>query len=527
MSSIARSIQNAAQAVKQAVTPGSETSAADAYYCEVPNAPCAIVIFGASGDLARRKLFPALYDLAQHACLAPRFRLLGFARTAMTDDDFREHASEFLPKSAPASPSGYTQKDFQDHLRYFEGNYDDPQAYQRLAQRLDELDREGQLAGNRLFYLATPPDVYVRIIEQIGKAGLAKPSSENSWTRVVIEKPFGRDLESCRELNARVLSVFEEPQVYRIDHYLGKETVQNLLVFRFGNGIFEPLWNRNYVDHVQITAAESLGVENRAAFYESAGALRDMVQSHILQLTSLVGMEAPATFDATPVRNEKLKVLQSIRPFTKETIARDVVRGQYGPGTIDGKAVPGYRQEHGVKPDSSTETFVGLKLYIDNWRWSGVPFYLRTGKHLKEGHTEIAIEFKQAPHRVFHDQQAEPNSLVLNIQPNEGISLSFGAKSPGSQMYIRPVTMDFSYQQAFGGVSRDAYATLLNDCIRGDATLFDRADNVEAAWQIVDPILEAWRETPPPHFPNYAAGTDGPDAANDLMKVDHRQWRSV
>jgi glucose-6-phosphate 1-dehydrogenase len=505
----------------------SQTAEADAYYCEVPSNPCAVVIFGASGDLARRKLFPALFDLARHACLAPRFRLVGFARTPMTDDAFREHATEFLPKNGAPSASGYMQKDFQEQLRYFTGDYDDPQAYQRLGQRLDELDREGQLAGNRLFYLATPPDVYLRIIEQIGKAGLAKASSEKSWTRVVIEKPFGHDLESARDLNARVLRVFEEPQVYRIDHYLGKETVQNLLVLRFGNGIFEPLWNRNYIDHVQITAGETLGVENRAAFYESAGALRDMVQSHILQLTSLMAMEAPATFDATPVRNEKLKVLQSIRPFTKETIARDVVRGQYGAGDIGGRAEPGYREERGVKPDSATETFVALKLSVDNWRWSGVPFYLRTGKRLKEGHTEIAIQFKQAPHMVFRENRSGANWLVLNIQPNEGISLSFGAKSPGAEMQIRPVTMDFSYHQTFGGTTRDAYATLLNDCIRGDATLFDRADSVEAAWQVVDPILDAWRQTPPPHFPNYASGSQGPAATDDLMKVDHRQWRPV
>ena len=525
MSSSARSMHDA-EGVTQPAAPGNKTPEADAYYCEIPSAPCAIVIFGASGDLARRKLFPALFDLARHACLAPRFRLLGFARTSMNDDAFRQHASEFLPKNAPAA-SGYTQKDFQQQLRYFTGDYDDPQAYQRLGQRLDELDREGQLAGNRLFYLATPPDVYVRIIEQLGKAGLAKLSSEKSWTRVIIEKPFGHDLESCRALNAQVLRVFDEPQVFRIDHYLGKETVQNLLVFRFGNGIFEPLWNRNYVDHVQITAAEALGVESRAAFYEPAGALRDMVQSHILQLTSLVAMESPATFDATPVRNEKLKVLQSVRPFARETIARDIVRGQYGAGAQNGKAVPGYRQEKGVKPDSATETFVALKLYIDNWRWSGVPFYLRTGKRLKEGHTEIAIGFKQAPHMVFRERHSEPNSLVMNIQPDEGISLAFGAKSPGSELQIRPVKMDFRYNEAFGGGTRDAYATLLNDCIRGDATLFDRADSVEAAWQIVDPIREAWQQGAPPRFPNYAAGSDGPDAANDLMKVDHRQWRPV
>ncbi|HTU32608.1 MAG TPA: glucose-6-phosphate dehydrogenase [Candidatus Acidoferrum sp.] len=522
MNSSARSAEAAAQAKGQT----TNSAEADAYYCEVPSAPCAIVIFGASGDLARRKLFPALYDLARHACLAPRFRLLGFARTPMEDDAFREHASEFLPKNV-ASANGYTQKDFQQSLCYFTGDYDDPQAYQQLGQRLEELDREGQLGGNRLFYLAVPPEVYLRIVDQLGKAGLQKPASEKSWTRVIIEKPFGEDLASCRDLNARVLRVFDERQVFRIDHYLGKETVQNLLVFRFGNGIFEPLWNRNYIDHVQITAAEALGVESRAAFYESAGALRDMVQSHMLQLTALTAMEAPATFDATPVRNEKLKVLQSIRSFANRGAAHDVVRGQHGAGTIDGKPVPGYREEKGVKRDSTTETFVALKLFVDNWRWSGVPFYLRTGKRLKEGHTEIAIQFKQAPHKVFREHPSQPNWLILNVQPNEGISLSFGAKAPGSGLQIRPVTMDFRYRDSFGGATRDAYATLINDCIRGDATLFDGAESVEAAWQVVDPIRDAWKQSPPPQFPNYATGSEGPEAAQNLMKVDQRQWRPI
>lgn len=499
----------------------------DAYYCEVPSDPCAIVMFGASGDLARRKLLPALFDLARHACLAPRFRLLGFARTQLTDNAFRDHATEFLPNVETPSANGYTAQAFLRQLHYFSGRYDDHEAYARLTQRLEELDREGQLNGNRLFYFATPPDVYLGIIEQLGQAGLAKPKSEKSWTRVIIEKPFGEDAESCQVLNEKVLRVFDESQVYRIDHYLGKETVQNLLVFRFGNGIFEPLWNRNYIDHVQITSAESLGVENRAAFYESAGALRDMVQSHILQLTSLVAMEAPATFGATAVRNEKIKVLQSIRPFTSDSIWKCVVRGQYGPGKVDGKPVPGYRQEPGVKPDSATETFVALKLYVDNWRWNGVPFYLRTGKRLSPAHTEIAIQFKEAPHRVFRGQSSEANSLVLNIQPDEGISLSFGAKSPGPEMQIRPVTMDFGYRETFGGVTRDAYATLLNDCIRGDATLFDRADSVEAAWQLVDPIEKAWREASPPPFPNYPAGSGGPRAADDLTRSDERRWRPL
>jgi glucose-6-phosphate 1-dehydrogenase len=497
-----------------------------AYYCEIPNDPCAVVMFGASGDLAKRKLLPALFDLAWNACLAPRFRLLGFARTPMGDEDFRREAAEALSKGEAAKHKD-KQQDFLKQLHYFGGNYDDAESYKRLGQRLEELDTEGDLGGNRLFYLATPPEVYPKIIRRLGEAGLAKPRNGKSWTRVIIEKPFGHDLASARELNLMVLSVFEESQVYRIDHYLGKQTVQNLLVFRFGNGIFEPLWNRNYIDHVQITAAESLGVESRAAFYESAGALRDMVQSHMLQLTSLVSVEAPAKFDATAVRNEKIKVLQSIRPYTPETVWKSVVRGQYAPGTVDGKPAPGYPQEKGVKPDSATETYVALKLQVDNWRWSGVPFYLRTGKRLRRASTEIAIQFKEAPHMLFRGDGVKPNWLVLNIQPDEGISLSFGAKSPGSQMNVRTVRMDFQYRQAFGGVSREAYATLINDCIRGDATLFDRADSVEAAWELVDPILNAWREGPPPPFPNYPAGGQGPAAADDLIERDGHAWRQL
>jgi len=505
----------------------AEAPAADAYYCEIPSEPCTIVMFGASGDLARRKLLPALYDLARHSCLAPRFRLLGFARTAMSDDDFRREASEFLPKGDNSRADAGKLQDFLEHLQYFSGSYDDPEAYRGLKERLEEIDRERQLGGNRLFYLATPPEVYPRVVRQLGNAGLAHPKTEKSWTRVIIEKPFGRDGASARTLNREVLSEFEESQVYRIDHYLGKETVQNMLVFRFGNGIFEPLWNRNYIDSVQITAAESLGVERRAAFYETAGAMRDMIQSHVLQITSLVSMEAPATFDATAVRNEKIKVLQSIRPFTAETIWKSVVRGQYGPGRVNGNAVPGYRQEPGVKPDSGTETYVALKLHVDNWRWSGVPFYLRSGKRLARPGTEVAIQFKQAPHMVFRGENVDSNSLILNIQPDEGISLSFGAKSPGAQMHIRPVTMDFNYRQAFGGVSREAYATLINDCIRGDATLFDRADSVEAAWALVDPILQAWQTASAPPFPNYPAGSDGPRAAEDLTNSDGRRWRPL
>jgi glucose-6-phosphate 1-dehydrogenase len=505
----------------------SDKPKTDAYYCEVPNDPCVLVMFGASGDLAARKLMPALFDLARHKCLAPRFRLLGYGRTKMSDEDFRKSIDEALAKADKTGENGSKRDEFVNQLHYFTGSYDDPESYHRLAQRLDELDSEGQLNGNRLFYLATPPDVYPRVIQQLAIANLARPKTEKSWTRVIIEKPFGHDGASARELNKEVLEVFEESQVYRIDHYLGKETVQNMLVLRFGNGIFEPLWNRNYVDHVQITAAEPLGVEARAAFYESTGALRDMVQSHMLQLTSLVAMEAPARFDATSVRNEKIKVLQSIRPFTEETVWNSVVRGQYGPGQIDGKTVAGYRQEPGVKPDSATETFVALKLQVDNWRWNGVPFYLRTGKRLAHARTEVTIRFKQAPHMVFRGGDPEPNSLVLNIQPEEGISILFGAKSPGGQMQIRPVTMDFEYRQAFGGATRDAYATLINDCIRGDATLFDRADSVEAAWGLVDPILDAWKTGSPPPFPNYPAGSAGPTAAEELVAADGRRWRPL
>src|SRR6202020_2663139 len=478
-----------------------------AYFCEMPSDPCAIIMFGASGDLAKRKLMPALYDLAFHSCLAPSFRLLGFARTKMSDEDFRKSAGEFLPKGQEEGADEAKKSEFLKCLQYFSGDYDDPEAFQKLSKRLDELDSEGGLGGNRLFYLATPPEVYPHVIQQLKKANLTKSKGDKSWTRIIIEKPFGRDLVSARELNKTVLDSFDESQVYRIDHYLGKETVQNMLVFRFGNGIFEPLWNRNYIDSVQITAAESLGVERRAAFYESAGALRDMIQSHVLQLTSLTAMEAPATFDATSVRNEKIKVLQSIRPFTAESIWKMVIRGQYGPGTVGGKQVPGYRQEPGVNPNSAAETFVALKLFVDNWRWSGVPFYLRTGKRLARPTTEVAIGFKKAPHMVFQGENVESNSLVLNIQPDEGISLSFGAKAPGGHMQIRPVEMDFRYKQAFGGGSRDAYATLINDCIRGDATLFDRADSVEAAWSLVDPILDAWQKGTPPPFPNYPAGS--------------------
>ncbi len=509
----------------------AEAFQADLYHCEVPSDPCAIIIFGASGDLANRKLIPALYDLSAHACLAPRFAIVGFARTPLTDDAFRAAAGEATRKSSEVGPVDEAKwREFAKGLAYVSGEYHHPEAFDKLAARLQALDRERGLGGNRLFYLATPPAVYPLVIEQLGRAGLARHPQGQARVRIIIEKPFGRDLASAKKLNETVLGVFDESQVYRIDHYLGKETVQNLLVFRFGNGIFEPLWNRNYVDHLQITAAENLGVERRAAFYETTGAARDMIQSHVLQLTSLVSLEPPAVFDATAVRNEKIKVLQSIRPYTAETVGQLIVRGQYGPGKLDGAPVPGYRQEPGVKPASMTETFVAAKLAIDNWRWAGVPFYLRTGKRMARRYTEIAIQFRRAPHVVFRGREVEPNWLVLNIQPDEGISIAFGAKLPGTQMRIKSVTMDFWYRTTFGPGSRNAYATLLNDCLRGDATLFDRADSVEAAWALVDPILETWYAARPsgkqPPLAMYPAGSWGPPEADELIERDGRHWRN-
>jgi glucose-6-phosphate 1-dehydrogenase len=487
--------------------------------------PVTVVLFGASGDLAKRKVIPAMFDLAQNKALGERYAIVGFARTPMTDDSFRSMAGEAaktIGEGGPPDPAKWDE--FAANLFYISGDYNDQNAYSQLAKCLAELEQQKQLGGNRLYYLSTPPEIYPSIVEQLGRAGLAHPSNPNSWVRIIIEKPFGRDLATAKELNKIVLNVFEEKQVYRIDHYLGKDTVQNLLVLRFGNGIFEPLWNRNYVDHVQITASETLGVERRGGFYETAGALRDMIQSHVLQLTSLVAVEPPASFDATAVRNEKLKVLQSIRPFNLEMVAQWVVRGQYAPGKVADKMVPGYREEHGVNPNSRTETFVAMRLLIDNWRWAGVPFYLRTGKRLAKRTTEILIQFKRAPHIVFRERDVQPNRLILNIQPDEGISVSFGAKKPGTEMNIGNVEMNFSYCEAFGGVTRSAYATLLNDCVRGDATLFDRGDSVEAAWWLIEPVLDVWSAAKTATVPTYPAGSWGPKESDQLVERDGRQW---
>jgi glucose-6-phosphate 1-dehydrogenase len=489
-----------------------------------PADPCAIIIFGASGDLARRKLIPALYELASQQCLARHFAIVGFARTPMSDDAFRDAAANAVRQhSGGRAIDAGKLRDFLQWFRYVSGDYDAPEAFQRLNRQARELDRQYHLEGNRLYYLATPPEVYPLVIGQLGRAEMARRRDGESWTRIIVEKPYGRDLATARRLNRIVLEVFDESQVYRIDHYLGKDTVQNLLVLRFGNGIFEPLWNRNYVDHVQITAAESLGVETRAAFYENTGAVRDMIQSHVLQLTSLVALEPPSAFDATAVRNEKIKLLQAIRPFTPETAARDVVRGQYGPGTIGGQEIRGYRQESGVRADSVTETYVAARLAIDNWRWADVPFYIRTGKRLSRTVTEVAIQFRRAPHLVFRQQGLDGNVLVLNVQPEEGISIRFHAKFPGPEMHLKGVSMHFSYRSEFGD-RHSAYTTLLNDCMRGDATLFDRADGLEAAWALVDPILQAWSGRRAP-VPAYAAGSWGPRQSDELLERDGRRWR--
>jgi glucose-6-phosphate 1-dehydrogenase len=478
---------------------------------------CLLTIFGASGDLARRKLIPSLYNLACVGCMTPDFEVLGIGRTQMSDGEFRAKMRDAASKSKDTrdfSDSGW--QEFANRLHYLTGDINDPQFYNKLRDRLSQM-RKGGSSPNRLFYLSTPASEAHTIIEGLGASGLNR--SDGGWARIIIEKPFGRDLNSARQLNQNVLKVFEEENVYRIDHYLGKETVQNILVFRFGNSLYEPVWNRNYVEYVEITAAETVGLEGRAGFYEETGALRDMVANHLLQLLALTAMEPPVAFDADSIRHQKVQVLKSIRPMTVEEVAKRTVRGQYGPGQIDGKPAPGYRQEPGVKPDSTTETYVALKLCIDNWRWAGVPFYIRTGKRQPRPMTEIRVHMKRTPQALFAttpEDQIERNVITLRIQPNEGISIAFGAKRPGNQMRTVTVQADFSYRAMFGSNSPVAYETLLLDSMLGDPTLFTSRDEVEAEWRIITPIEEAWAELPPPSFPNYAAGSEGPPEASRL-----------
>jgi glucose-6-phosphate 1-dehydrogenase len=489
--------------------------------------PFSVVIFGASGDLTRRKLIPALWSLYASRTLPEPFAIIGTARTQMSDAEFKTRMREAVEEFARITPPSETVWDrFASALTYVVGDPTEADLYAQLERTLTEVEQRRGVAANRLFYCAMPPSLYDDIIAKLGESGLAREQG-GGWTRIIIEKPFGHDAQSARDLNRQLAAVFREDQVYRIDHYLGKETVQNILAFRFANGILEPLWNRTHVAHVQLTVAETLGVETRGAYYEEAGALRDMVQNHLLQLLCLIGMEPPVTFDAAPVRDEKNKVLRAIRPIDPKRLDEVAVRGQYGPGFVGGRLVPGYRQEKGVSPTSTTETYVALRLLVDNWRWAGVPFFLRTGKRLPSQVSEIAITFLRTPHMIFRRDPSgvAPNVLVIRIQPDEGIALTVVAKTPGPDMRLAPITLDFHYGEAFGSRPPEAYERLLLDAIHGDATLYARGDWVEQAWDILTPVMVGWAAAPPPAFPNYDAGTWGPAEASRILPSG-ASWRT-
>jgi glucose-6-phosphate 1-dehydrogenase len=498
---------------------------------EVPQkaSPCVMIIYGAGGDLTKRKLLPALANLAQEGLLSQQFAIIGFSFEQLTTDAFREKLSTEMKEFAPESLTEKLWQWFVERIYYVQGDFGDSAAYQRLKDQLVAVEKEHNTQGNRFHYLAVAPKFFSPIVRKLGEADLTEESNGN-WTRVIVEKPFGHDLESAIQLNKDLKEILSEKQIYRIDHYLGKETVQNVMVFRFANSIIEPLWNRTFIDHVQITAAETVGVEHRGAFYETAGALRDMVPNHLFQLLTLTAMEPPISFEADAVRDKQAEILHAIQMPTPEEVLQNMVRGQYGEGNVDGQPVPAYRSEPNVAPNSNTETFVALKLKIDNWRWGDVPFYLRTGKRLGRRVTEIAIRFRRTPFMLFRKtpiKDPRTNQLVIHIQPDEGISLRFGAKVPGSIMKLGLVNMDFDYARDFGTSHSTGYERLLYDCMVGDATLFQRADMVEAGWSVIQPLLDVWKALPARGFPNYPSGSWGPKEADDLMERDGRAWRDI
>jgi len=500
----------------------------------LPVAPTTLVIFGATGDLAKRKLVPALYNLAHEGALPERFHLVGVSRKEKENDDYREECEQAIRRFSRRKPDEDVLQGFLENVRYVPGEFDEYSLYAELEQVLDELEGEAGEKLNRAFYLSTAPNFFPLIIEKLGDRGLARNEGPThpAEVRVIIEKPFGTSLDEALELNRQVLGVFDETQVFRIDHYLGKETVQNMMAFRFANGMFEPLWNRNYIDSVQITAAEDIGIGTRAGYYDQSGALRDLIQNHMLQLLCHVAMEPPVSFTAEEVRNEKVKVLHAIHAPTPQNVAEIAVHAQYAAGHSGGEEVPGYLEEDGVREGSSTETFAALRLEVDNWRWAGVPFYLRAGKRLARKITEIAVTLKPVPHLAFSQDGSlgvRPNQLVLTLQPNEGVSLQLGAKIPGTRMIIRPVNMEFLYGTSFMSQSPEAYERLIMDAMRGDPTLFTRNDEVEAQWRICDPVLQAWESaggTRAGGLPQYQAGSQGPEVANDLLLDDHH-WRAI
>jgi glucose-6-phosphate 1-dehydrogenase len=491
--------------------------------------PCVMVIFGASGDLTKRKLIPALCNLAQGKLLSSRFAIIGFSFDSITTEAFRAQLTKDIKEFATERVDPKLWDWFLERIYYVQGDFQDPAAYEKLKAQIASAEKTHSTQGNRFFYLAVAPKFFAPVAKQLGQAGLTQ-ETDGKWARVIVEKPFGRDLDSAKQLNRDLKQILNEQQIYRIDHYLGKETVQNLMVFRFANAIAEPLWNRNFIDSVQITAAETVGVEQRGGFYETAGALRDMVPNHLFQLLSLTAMEPPISFDADAVRDKQAEILHAVQVPSPEEVAGIAVRGQYGSGSGEGGRLPGYRQEPKVSPTSNTETYVALKLQIENWRWAGVPFYLRTGKRLQRHATEIAIQFRRSPIVLFRKTKIadlETNRLVIHIQPDEGISLRFGAKVPGPVMDLGLVNMEFDYARDFGRSHSTGYERLLHDCMIGDATLFQRADMVEAGWRVIQPVLDVWQTTPAKQFPNYAAGTWGPAEADELLARDGRAWRKM